>query len=74
MSKLLLDSLLLHLIILLLFPISLLITLHDFSPTCKIYTLLYNISYALKKKKNKLSQAVSRTGRSSLLPTGIAIL
>lgn len=57
MSKLLLDSLLLHLIILLLFPISLLITLHDFSPTCKIYTLLYNISYALKKKNQTKSSS-----------------
>lgn len=53
MSKLLLDSLLLHLIILLLLPVSLLITLHDFSLTCKIYALLYKVSYALKKPSVK---------------------
>lgn len=71
MARLLLDSLLLHLIILLLLPISLQITLLDFSPTCKIHALLYNVSYALKKL---LSQAFTRAGRSSLPPTGIAIM
>ena len=52
-------------IILLPLPISLLLTLHDFSPTCKVYALFYNVSHALK---NVLSHAVTRAARSNLPP------